>query len=267
MDAPRLSRLVRKGVTFLSDEARPGGVTLAFTERTGGVSTGQWASLNLGSRCGDDSEAVRANRLRVLDALGVLDLADRMVCPRQVHGDRVLVAGSKGEGALRDLRAKAEEGADAIVCTTPGIPVLLCFADCLPVVLVAQGGFAVVHSGWRGTIARISARAMEVLCQETGSDPSQVNAYVGPHIAGPDYEVSQDLLDRFVGEFGPDVVAGQRRLDLAQAVRIALQDAGADPSRILDSGVSTPRNLDRFYSYRAEQGACGRHGAVAVLSQ
>jgi hypothetical protein len=257
--------LVRAGVTFLSDERRPGGVTLAFTERTGGVSEGQWDSLNLGSRCGDDPAKVRENRRRALVALGAGQLEDRLVVPNQVHGDRVLVVDSVEAPALDKVRAQAEEGADAIVCTASQVPVLLCFADCVPVVLAARGGFAVVHSGWRGTIARISAKALGVLCDRTGVRPDEVNAYVGPHVGGRDYEVSQDLLDRFVADFGPRVRAGERRLDLGAAVAAALTDVGADPDRVLDSGLSTPREPDRFYSYRAQSGACGRHGALAVL--
>ena len=62
-------------------------------------------------------------------------------------------------------------------------------ADCVPVILVAPGGFAVAHSGWKGTIARISARATEALCQATGAKSSEVKAYIGPHIGGADCEV------------------------------------------------------------------------------
>lgn len=267
MEAPSLSRYVESGVTLLGDTRRPNGVTFAFTERTGGVSKPPYASLNLGSRCGDDPAAVAENRARALAALGAADIADRLVEPRQVHGDAVVVVRSADSDELGRVRELAQTGADAVVCTAPGVPVLLCFADCVPVVLTAPGGFAVVHSGWRGTLARIGAKALRVLCEECGCAPADVTAYVGPHVLGEDYEVSPELLASFVGEFGTMVHVAETRsnLDLSAAIRCALEQAGADPARIVDACPSTVSNTDRFYSYRAEGGLCGRHAAIAYL--
>lgn len=266
MSAPRLERYGSHGVTLLGDTARPGGVTFAFTERTGGVSQGQWASLNLGGSCGDDPAAVRENRRRALAALGFGGGIERLVVPRQVHGDRIVTIAGASAGALAAARAEAEAGADAVVCRAAGVAVLLCFADCVPVVLAAPGGFAVVHSGWRGTIARIAAKALAALCDATGCEPKEVRAYLGPHIAGEDYEVSEDLLARFEREFGAMARHAERRLDLAACVRAALVDAGADARLVVDAGISTPRATGRFFSYRAGRGACGRHGAIAYMS-
>ena len=265
MEAPSLSRYVESGVTLLGDTRRPNGVTFAFTERTGGVSSAPYASLNLGSRCGDDPARVAENRTRALAALGASAIADRLIEPRQVHGDEVVVVDSASPAALEQARELAQAGADAIVCTAPGVPVLLCFADCVPVVLVAPGGFAVAHSGWRGTIARIAAKAARTLAAECACEVADVSAYIGPHVTGEDYEVSQELLDRFVGEFGPSVRASERHLDLARARGVALADAGVDERNVLDCGLSTVGNVGRFFSYRAEDGRCGRHGAIACL--
>ena len=267
MEAPSLSRYVESGVTLLGDTLRPNGVTFAFTERTGGVSKPPYANLNLGSRCGDDPACVAENRAQALAALGAYAIADRLVEPRQVHGDAVVVIDSAEPDALAAARALAQAGADAIVCTVPGVPVLLCFADCVPIVLTAPGGFAVVHSGWRGTLARIGAKALAVLCEQVGCAPEQVTAYVGPHVSGADYEVSPELLATFEGEFGTMVHAAETesKLDLSAAIRCALEQAGADPASIVDTCPSTVSNTDRFYSYRAEGGLCGRHAAIAYL--
>lgn len=260
-----LARQTSGGVTLLSDETRPGGVTLAFTERTGGVSEAPYASLNLGARCGDDPARVAENRRLVLAALGAEDLLDRLVVPHQVHGDHVVVVRSARAGALAAARAEAESGADAVVCTAVDVPVLMCFADCVPVVLVAPGAFAVVHSGWRGTIARIAEKAARTLCAEAGCAPADLLAYVGPHIGAADYEVSEDLAARFAAEFGPAVVPGERHLDLTVAVMAALASAGVGEKGVAVCHVSTASATDRFYSYRAESGATGRHGAIALM--
>jgi YfiH family protein len=262
---PHLTRFTSSDVTLLGDTARPGGVTLAFTERTGGCSPEPYASLNLGSRVGDEPANVEENLRRVLAALGAEHLASRLVRPKQVHGSNVLVVEDGSDEALAGARQAASEGADAIVCTERDVPVLLCFADCVPVVLVAEGGFAVVHSGWRGTLARIASKALGVLVERTGAAPSEVLCYVGPHIGGPDYEVSADLVRTFRDEFGPEVALDDRHLDLGAAVRRALLDAGVAAGHIDDSCPSTASCTERFYSYRAEGGTCGRHGALAVM--
>lgn len=260
-----LARQTSDGVTLLTDESRPGGVTLAFTERTGGVSEAPYASLNLGSRCGDDPARVAENRRRALEALGAGHLAERLVNPRQVHGDAVVRVASGDEEALAAARAAARDGADAVVCTVPDVPVLLCFADCVPVVLACDGGFAVVHSGWRGTMARIVAKAARALCEQAGTTPERLSAYVGPHILARDYEVSPELAARFAEAFGPGVIAGERNLDLSAALAVTLEEAGVPADAVAWCADSTASETARFFSYRAEGGTCGRHGALAVL--
>lgn len=265
MGVPVLERRERDGVALLGSWSCPGGVTLAFTERAGGVSAAPYASLNLGAHCGDSPESVAENRRRALAAAGAGRLAPRLVEPRQVHGDHVVVV--RDLETLEQVRAEARAGADAVVCTVAGVPVLLCFADCVPVVLVGPGGFAVVHSGWRGTIARISAKAARVLCDELGCEACELAAYVGPHIAGADYEVSAELLERFVCEFGERVrvAGGPRNLSLSAAVAAALEQAGLSPEAIVDECPSTASTTSRFFSYRAEGGVTGRHGALAFI--
>lgn len=262
---PALERYRAGEVTLLSDASVVGGVTFAFTERGGGVSEPPYASLNLGDACGDDPSRVAENRRRALAAIGAGGLEGRLVNPRQVHGDEVVLVTSGDDASVRAARAAARAGADAVVCTAPEVPVLLCFADCVPVVLACEGGFAVVHSGWRGTIARISARAVRALCDQTGRDPSEVCAYVGPHVLAGDYEVSPELAERFSGEFGPAAVRGRRNLDLSAAIAATLADAGVGAESVAWCEDSTASCTGRFFSYRAEGGSCGRHGAVAVL--
>lgn len=255
-------------MALLSDAESGGGVTFAFTERGGGVSAAPYASLNLGGACGDDPDAVAENRRRALAAIGAEDVAESLVYPRQVHGDTVVVV-REGEGdVFEDARARAAEGADAVVCTARDVPVMLCFADCVPVVICAPGGFAVAHSGWRGTIARIAQKTAGALMRECGCQSSELKAYIGPHIGGVDYEVSADLMKRFIDEFGDGVhvgVAARRKLDLGYAVACALTDAGVLRENLACCTASTASNTDRFYSYRAEKGLCGRHAALAVM--
>ena len=252
-------------VALLTDERVPGGVTFAFTERGGGVSEGPYRSLNLGSACGDDPGCVAENRRRALASIGAEGLLEHLVAPRQVHGDHVVVVRSAESEALESARPEAASGADAVVCTVPGVPVLMCFADCVPRVVVAPGAFAVIHSGWRGTMARIAAKAICALCDGAGCAPTDLLVYDGPHIGAADYEVSEDRAASVAGEFGPGVVSGERNLDLSAALAVTLREAGVSVESVAWCETSTASAVDRFFSYRAEGGTCGRHGALAVL--
>ncbi len=256
-----LKRFTQDGVTLIGGgTAASGGVTFCFTERTGGVSQPPFASLNLGLKGGDDAACVLENRRRVLCAMGAPDLVDTLALPNQTHGSEVAVITRAGE-----LPASLAQDADAVVCTAPDQAVMLLVADCTPVVLTCPGGFALVHSGWRGTLAGISGKAARVLAQTAGVAPSQVQAFIGPHISGESYEVSQELLDRFIEVFGQTAVFGPRHLDLGACVRASLQAAGVADASILDTHLCTAQLTDRFFSHRAEMGKTGRHAAVAFM--
>lgn len=251
------------GVTM--DGSFEGPVAFGFTERTGGVSKPPYASLNLGTHVGDDPDAVAENRRLVLEALGCADDVESLLVPNQVHGDAVAVVRDASPDALAAVRREIAEGADAIVCTAPGVPVMLCYADCVPVVLVAPRGFAVAHSGWKGTYAGIAGKAASILAHESGCRADEVGAYIGPHILGDEYEVSAELRERFAERFSSLADPSDRLLDLSRAIRESLEAAGVDGGNIVDAGLSTMRDNDRFYSYRKEGGVTGRHGAVAVM--
>ncbi|MDO4851594.1 MAG: polyphenol oxidase family protein [Actinomycetota bacterium] len=261
---PQLSRVCHvSGVGYLTDEAVRDvtGTRIAFLERTGGVSAEPYDSLNLGLHVDDDPACVRENRLRTLAALGAGACAGHLLACNQVHGSDVVVV----DGQEQHVRERLADGADAVVCLQAGIPVLLFFADCLPVILVAPGGgFAIAHAGWRGALVGIAGKTLEALCAETGCMPDEVNAYIGPHIGACCYEVSDELLERFVDVFGARCDAGMRHLSLSAAVREDLLRHGMASGRIIDPGLCTRDGQDRFFSHRGSGGRCGRHGAMAV---
>lgn len=233
---------------------------IAFTSRQGGVSGMPFDALNLSYAVGDSEEAVDANRRALLAAMGRPDFCERIVSPVQVHGSAFY--------DLVDPDDACHPGsceADGVLCTLPDVPVLLCFADCVPVILVAPGGsFAVAHSGWRGSIAGIAGLALGRLVSAVGCAPGEVNCYIGPHIGSCCYEVADELVGRFVAEFGQACDAGACHLDLSAAVRQSLVRAGAMPDRITDAGICTSCHHDRYYSYRVAGGVTGRHGAFCM---
>ena len=262
MQASAPGRFVRDGVALVGcRDAASTGVTFAFSERTGGVSPAPCASLNMGGSTPDSQANVAENRRRVMAALDAEYLAGRIVRPHQVHGDEVALVTDASE----PVPAWVGEGCDGVVCTAPDVPVMLVFADCVPVVLACRGGFAVVHSGWRGTYAEISLKAARMLMDATGRGAEELVAYIGPHISAPAYEVSRELAERFAGRFGPAAVPTERHLDLSACIRASLARAGMGEGQVSDCGLCTATLTDRFYSYRAEHGLTGRHCAVAFM--
>jgi YfiH family protein len=229
-----------------------------FATRTGGVSEGVYASLNLGFAVGDLRERVEENHRRLAAAVG--SALDALHTVKQVHGAHVVEVGAgEGTGALRPPEGEA----DALWTERPEHWVAVGTADCVPVLLVDPEGrrVAAVHSGWRGTDARIAARAVASLVAR-GSRPERLLAAVGPSIQRCCYVISEELGERFTTRFGAGVVAregGQVRLDLARAVRDTLLGAGLKPAHVDVLAECTACDASRFFSHRRDEGHTGRH--------
>ncbi len=263
-------------ISALTDEAlfQRTGVRVAFTGRTGGESMGPFADLNLGDHVGDDSAIVAYNRKLLLEALGAADAA--LMTVSQVHGDDIVEVSSADARTLEKVRARALRGADGILVDAPQVAALLCFADCVPVVIVSPTGrFSVAHAGWRGAVAGIAgkaarlvaARDAEALGCTAAEAAAACNAYLGPHIHAECFETDKDVRAWFAARFGDDVAPDDRHVDLSRAISRDLAQAGLDPARVVDAGVCTVCQSDEYFSYRASGGTCGRHGAIAVLQK
>jgi purine-nucleoside/S-methyl-5'-thioadenosine phosphorylase / adenosine deaminase len=242
-------------------------VDALVTTRHGGVSTGDYATLNLSFGVGDRPGSVLENRRRVAAALGA-GLAD-FVFGSQVHGAvaRRVTRADRGAGA-----AVADEGvgeADALVTGDPGIVLCAVVADCVPILLYDPGAHVVacVHAGWRGTVARVAGAALTAMAA-LGTRPGDVIAGVGPAI-GPDrYQVGEEVADAVrecFGERAPLVVrpdgTGRWLCDLWSANRLLLREAGVADRNIHVADV--PTGVE-FFSNRVAR-PCGRFGVLARL--
>jgi YfiH family protein len=197
------------------------------------------------------SAANAAARGAFLVALG-LEPA-RLVCPRQPHGVLVVRAREEdaGKGAAGPENAIAP--ADAIITDTPGLPIGITVADCVPVAIYdpVRRAIGLAHAGREGTVGQIAAHTVRAMHEAFGCEPADLLAVIGPS-AGPErYEVSQELADRFVAAGGP--VQG-RCLDLWGANRLQLLGAGVPEEQIHVAGICT-LSSDTFHSYRRHKTA------------
>lgn len=241
------------------------GVGIAFSERIGGVSDPPWATLDLAGHVGDDPAHVERNRDLLLESIGISAVRDQLTTAEQVHGVSVarVDAANAGSGAYVGRGREPVAATDALWTTECGVPLLMMFADCVPVVLVRPSvpSVAVVHAGWRGAAAGVIESAARELRALPG--PDDLMAYVGPHVGPCCYEVGPECVSHFDNTF-VTITAASTRLDLGAAVADALERSGVPKGRQCHLGICTAHNTDRFFSHRAE-GLTGRHGALAVI--
>jgi polyphenol oxidase len=226
--------------------------------RSGGVSRGPFASLNLGLSVGDDPAAVAENRARFAASFGVGQ--GRVMRCDQVHGTTVRIAGADPIGA---------EG-DAVIGDDPAWLLIVSAADCLPVLLhdTVTGAVAAVHAGWRGATAGVVEAAVAALRGTFGSEASDLEAWFGAAIRGPRYQVGPEVAAAFEHVSAPPAALwpdpdepGRYRADVAALVRAQLERLGVDGGRLHDSGVCTSADA-RCYSHRRDRGRTGRHWAA-----
>lgn len=243
--------------------------------------------LNLGFTDGDTRRRVLSNRKQFLHAVGTDGMG--LVALEQIHSDVVHRITSASPAITKVVKG------DALLSDVPGILLAVQAADCVPILLAdrKRRAVAAIHSGWRGTLLRIAAKALGRMRMEFGTSPQDVIVAIGPSIGRCCYEVGSEVAAAFHSQFpsarewfdGPfdALAAGENdpnwlpwltmkppghapppprvRLDLVAANCAILADAGVPPGQIFQSGLCTACRTDLFFSYRRER-VTGRLMAV-----
>jgi hypothetical protein len=256
--------------TFSHFEAS-GMVIHGFTTRSGGVSRGPYTSLNTAFHVGDNEQSVRTNRQLACEALGLNPA--HLVAGRQVHGDRVGVVGKedRGKGALSDNGSLPDT--DSLVTGVAGVPLSSYYADCVPIFLLdpEKKVIAIAHAGWKGTILKIVEKTLKKMTKSFGTDPRVCLAGIGPSVGPCCYEVDEKVMGPFQDSFPrfQDLAAstspGRWRLNLWEANRRTLLEAGLGAENIVTSCICTSCHRKQFFSYRAQGGRAGRMAALFML--
>ena len=243
----------------------------AISTRLGGVSNAPYDSLDLALHVGDDADDVLANRKAFAASLG-LDEA-RIVTPNQVHGDTVAVvtAADAGCGAT-DYKDSIQE-TDALVTNAPGLPLMLCFADCTPIVFLdpERRACGIAHGGWKGTALCIAVKTLAKMGEAFGTKPKDVLVGIGPSIGPCCFEVGDEVAARFRETFSyADELLiseknGRPHVNLWEANRQQLLRAGVPDANIQVAGECTCCRHKWYYSYRADGGTTGRIAAMIAL--
>jgi len=241
----------------------------AVTTRSGGVSPPPFHSLNLGTGTSDTPENIAANYTLLAKALG-FDL-HTVVTAHQSHGDRIVMIDSLPHQTVPIPHAHALDGYDAFVTKHLGIVLMVRIADCVPVILYDpdQKVVALVHAGWRGTLAGIVRKTAAILIEECNCSTATIRAGIGPAIGPCCFSVQPDVAHLFRSKYGDSgfvtTIAGGPHIDLPSINRRQLLSAGIMPEHIEVAGLCTACNLNLFFSHRGEKGKTGRFVLCAGL--
>jgi YfiH family protein len=239
---------------IVPDWPAPARVRAFVTTRAGGVSAGEYASMNLGLSSGDQPEAVARNRA-IVRAL----VPSEPAWLAQVHGTDVADLDRPIEGE----RARADAAATSI----PGRVAVVLTADCMPLFLCDRAGrrVAVAHAGWRG----LAAGVIESTVRALQAPAAEVLAWMGPAIGPGAFEVGPEVREAFV-RADPEAQSafragkpGKHMADLYALARLRLARAGV--MQVSGGGFCTWTEATRFFSYRRAQGS-GRMGAFIWIS-
>jgi YfiH family protein len=242
-------------MTLVADWDAPANVTAFSTLRSGGVSAAPYDSLNLAVHVGDDLDAVRQNRLILMQSQG-WDAEPLWL--DQVHGADVVRAETAG-GIPR---------ADGAVSENVGQTLAILTADCLPVLACDRRGTVIgaFHAGWKGLLAGVLENGLRAMQR----DPQDLLVWIGPAIAAASYQVGPEVREAYLrsdpahdGDFSADG-PGHWRFNLAGAAARRLKTAGA--GSVTGGRWDTLAGENQFFSHR-RQAPCGRMATIIRIER
>ncbi len=223
-------------------------------------------SFSTGAAC---PAGVIANRTDALAMIG--RTLPEAVISGLVHGTTVRSVGRHDAGCGALGPETVISATDGIVTATPGLALMMCFADCVPLVVVdmEQRVIALAHAGWRGTLAGIAGNVVARMQEVYDSRPNNLLAVIGPSIGPRVYAVGSEVVSAFTDAYPEDdliaTFGDQTLLNLWEANAAQFRRAGIAPARVHTSGICTFAQGDRFFSHRYAQRHDEREGRFAVL--
>lgn len=259
-----MQRNEMNGVVFYQSDKllEYSGLIHAVTTRHGGVSPAPFDSLNLSAHVGDDAAHVQENLNRLHRALGLERSAT--VDASQAQADQVAIV-------TENERGTRIKGVDGLITNIRGIPLMLRFADCVPILLYdpVHAAIGIAHAGWRGTVAKVLSNTVRTMGETFQTGPQDLIVCIGPSIGPCCYEIGADVESKVQAAY-PDTYPlllsnnGSTHLNLWQANAVQLQALGVEQIEI--GGVCTSDHTDDFYSWRREHANTGRFAALIALS-
>jgi len=244
----------------------------AFSTRLGGVSSGEFNSMNMSFNRGDTDENVTENYKRLCNAIGVK--FENLVASAQDHHTFVRRV-SHNEKGIGIYRPRDMDSVDALITNEPDVALVTYFADCTPLLFVdvSEKAIGAAHAGWRGTVGKIGQKTIQQMTKEFGTNPKNIIAAIGPAINKCCYEVDEPVSQQFEqlnldsNRFIIPKNNGKYMIDLIETNRQILLSSGVHEENIITSDVCTRCNHDLIWSHRATNGRRGGMCAVIQISK
>lgn len=242
------------------------------TTINGGVSTGEYASFNLGMYSGDNLENVAENQNRLASMLHVA--SENLIFPYQTHGDSVCVIDKEFISKDKDQQLQLLNGVDALITNQIGVCIGVGTADCVPILIFdpKNNVLAAIHAGWRGTVAKLASKVVEIMKNKFNSKPSDLIVGIAPSISPDHFEVGDEVVDEFVhaGFLIDDIgyynfETSKFHIDLWFANELLLSQSGVRFDNIEVAGLCTYTHHDQFFSARRQGIKSGRLATGGVL--
>lgn len=243
----------------------------AFTTRLGGVSEGEFESMNMAFNRGDSVESVTENYRRFCASAG-FDY-ESLTASAQDHNTfvRAVTSADRGVGIYkpRDMQS-----VDALITNERGVTLVTYYADCTPLFFVDTKNKAIglAHAGWRGTVGRIGEKVVRKMIELYGTNPADIKAAIGPAISVCCYEVDKPCADNFhalddldTDKFVFPKDSGKFMIDLLETNRQILVKSGVKPENITISDLCTNCNSELLWSHRATKGHRGTMSAFMCI--
>ncbi len=236
-----------------------------FTTKTGGISDFPFHSMNTAFHVFDQDEKVKENRRILGDQLHFP--VERWVGAEQTHEASIVKIEDSHAGLGSLDYQTALKATDGLYTKNSGILLTLCFADCVPVYLIAPRHhlIGIVHAGWKGTVAGIGSSMVEIWGQVEGVQPEEIYAAIGPSICQNCYTVDKKvinnlevILEEQTKTAYNQITENQFQLDLKRANALILQKAGILPEKIVTTNFCTSCDDSYFFSHRRDEGKTGR---------
>ena len=241
------------------------GLTVGFSTKSGGVSTGNFTSLNLGLHVQDQPEDVKKNRGVLAQALSFP--LRNWIFAEQVHSNKIMKVNKSSCGKGIDIYEDGISACDGVYTSEKGVMLSLCFADCVPLFFISpkHSLIGLAHAGWKGTVKDIAGAMVKVWQQAEGVEAKDIYVAIGPSIGGCCYivddkvisSIDKRVLEEDTQPFKP-LSNGTYQLDLKLLNVQYLRNAGIGNENILVSDLCTSCEKELFFSHRRDKGRTGR---------
>ena len=247
-----------------------GCVRHTFSTRHGGVSEGDFATMNLSFNRGDKRENVFKNYEILCSAVGIDP--ENLVLSKQTHTNNVKIVTKNdiGTGTTKSEFCDI----DGLITNESGVALVTQYADCTPLLFCdpVKKVIATSHAGWRGTVKLIGKVTVDKMMSEFGCNKEDIIVGIGPCILDCCYEVDEPVYNEFskidflnLSDIFTNKPDGKYMLNLVEANRLILINAGILPENIDASDICTCCNCDDLHSHRATAGKRGNLAAIIEL--